>query len=93
MLSFPRIHVVPIDPYIEIGTDAIVGFPWETKMQFMDTVKLFEKMKFSVAYIAMYSERPGTVAAKLYSDDVPQVEKKRRHKLLMESFRKNKPIN
>lgn len=78
-------------PEIEIGTDVIVGFPGETKNQFMDTVKLFEKLKFSVAYIAMYSERPGTTAAKLYSDSVPLAEKKLRHKILMEVFKANKP--
>lgn len=80
-------------PDIEVGTDVIVGFPGETKAQFMDTVRLFEKMKFNVAYIAMYSGRPGTLAAKLYPDNVPLSEKKRRHKVLMEVFKKNRPKN
>lgn len=60
-----------------LTTDIIVGFPGETKTQFNNTVKLCKKIKFDKAYIAQYSPRPGTVAAKL-KDDVPQKEKKRR---------------
>jgi len=77
-------------PEIEIGTDAIVGFPGETKEQFLDTVQLFEEVKFAVAYIAIYSERPGTLAAKLYPDNLPLSEKKQRHKILMAVFKKNR---
>ncbi|OGC75181.1 hypothetical protein A2547_02045, partial [candidate division WWE3 bacterium RIFOXYD2_FULL_43_10] len=40
---------------IEIGTDLIVGFPGETREQFLDTVELVKKINFSVAFIAMYS--------------------------------------
>ncbi|GIW69395.1 MAG: tRNA-2-methylthio-N(6)-dimethylallyladenosine synthase [Patescibacteria group bacterium] len=67
---------------IEIGTDLIVGFPGETREQFMDTVQLVKKVKFSVCYIAMYSPRKGTYAEKTFDDDVPQKEKKYRHDLL-----------
>jgi len=62
---------------IKLTTDIIVGFPGETKTQFNNTVELCKKIKFDKAYIAQYSPRPGTVAAKL-KDDVPQKEKKRR---------------
>ena len=67
---------------VELGTDIIVGFPGETREQFMDTVALFEKVVFKVAYISMYSVRQGTAAAKLYEDDVPLTEKKWRHAYL-----------
>lgn len=77
-------------PEMIFGTDVIVGFPGETKEQFMDTVKLFKKVKFKVAYISIYSARKGTPADKYLNDDVPLVEKKRRHKVLYKVFEENK---
>ena len=77
-------------PGIEIGTDLIVGFPGETEEQFMDTIKLVNKVPFAVAFIAMYSERPGTFAAKNYPNDIPYEEKKRRHSLLTQEWKKEK---
>jgi tRNA-2-methylthio-N6-dimethylallyladenosine synthase len=65
-------------PGIEIGTDIIVGFPGETKKQFMDTVNLMKKVGFNVAFLAMYSPRKGTYAQRNLKDDVSRVEKKRR---------------
>jgi tRNA-2-methylthio-N6-dimethylallyladenosine synthase len=80
-------------PAIALGTDIIVGFPGETKKQFENTVKLYKKADFDIAYLAIYSPRERTVAAKLV-DDVPRQEKKRRRDVLqnlMEKivFRKN----
>lgn len=62
---------------LQLSTDIIIGFPSETKKQFENTVKICKKINFDKAYIAQYSPRPGTAAAKL-KDDVPKVEKKRR---------------
>ncbi|MFH1226144.1 MAG: MiaB/RimO family radical SAM methylthiotransferase, partial [bacterium] len=64
-------------PGVMITTDIIVGFPSETKKQFEKSVKLFKEIKFDMAYIAQYSPRAGTAAAKM-KDDVPKAEKKRR---------------
>lgn len=64
-------------PNIALGTDIIVGFPGETKKQFLDTVKLYKTVNFDIAYLAKFSPRVGTVAAK-FKDDVSLVEKKRR---------------
>ena len=64
-------------PLVSVTTDIIVGFPGETVEQFDNTKKLFAAVKFDMAYIAQYSPRPGTAAAKL-EDDVPPAEKKRR---------------
>ncbi len=72
---------------VSITTDIIVGFPGETKEQFENTVKLFKEVKFDMAYIARYSPRPGTAAAKL-KDNVPKQEKKRREAALMKILRK-----
>jgi len=79
-------------PEIEVGTDFLVGFPGETEGQFQNTVMLCQEVKFSVAYISMYSERPGTLAARLYEDNIPREVKKRRHAYLTNIVRGNKPI-
>jgi tRNA-2-methylthio-N6-dimethylallyladenosine synthase len=77
-------------PDAEFGTDIIVGFPGETEGQFMDTVKLFERIKFHVAYISIYSPRKGTPAERFFPDDVPLKEKKRRHAHLTKVWRESK---
>ncbi len=68
-------------PDIKISTDIIVGFPDETKKQFQNTLKLAQAAKFNNAFIAKYSPRPGTAAAK-FKDNVPADEKKRRWRIL-----------
>ncbi|MDP2693173.1 MAG: tRNA (N6-isopentenyl adenosine(37)-C2)-methylthiotransferase MiaB [bacterium] len=82
-------------PEIAIATDIIVGFCGETKEQFQDTVDLYKECDFDVAYPAKYSARSGTLADKIFEDDVSQDEKKRRwfelQNLLVENTReKNK---
>lgn len=72
-------------PDINLSTDAIVGFPGETKKQFENTLKLFKEIKFNLAYVSKYSRRPGTSAFRL-KDDVPVKEKKRREKLLQNAI-------
>ena len=75
-------------PNVQISTDVIVGFPGETKKQFENTVDLFEKVKFNNAYIACFSARPGTPAARL-KDNVPLKEKEKRAVILRTLLRKN----
>jgi len=70
-------------PDVKLSTDVIVGFPGETRKQFENTVKLFKEIKFDKAYIAKYSPRAGTAAAK-FKDDVSLKEKKRRWNILNE---------
>lgn len=65
-------------PEIAIATDIIVGFCEETEAQFEDTVDLYKQCSFDIAYPAKYSTRSGTLAEKIYKDDVPLTEKKRR---------------
>lgn len=74
-------------PNIAISTDIIVGFPNETKKQFENTKKLFEKAKYDMAYINKYSARPGTASFKL-KDSVPIKEKKRREQVLTEILKR-----
>jgi tRNA-2-methylthio-N6-dimethylallyladenosine synthase len=72
-------------PGIQISTDAIVGFPGETKKQFKDTVDLFKKANFDNAYVSSYSARPGTAASRM-KDNIPLKEKERRANILRKLF-------
>ncbi len=74
-------------PDITLSTDIIVGFPGETKEQFQNTTSLFKEIEFDMAYIAKYSERPGTEAAKM-EDNVTLEEKKRRERVLTQLLSK-----
>ena len=71
-----------IDPQITICTDIIVGFPGENKEEFQETLDLARKIKWQVAFVAIYSPRPGTAAWRLYPDDVPFPIKKKRWEIL-----------
>ena len=53
------------DPLFGISTDVIVGFPGETEDQFENTMKAFRECQFDYAYIARYSPRRETYAAKM----------------------------
>lgn len=71
-------------PEVQLSTDIIVGFPSETADEFQDTFDLARQVGFSKAYVAYYSERPGTAATRAFADNVSHQEKKRRWKLLDE---------
>lgn len=60
-----------IVPDVCIGTDIIVGFPTETEEEFMETYKVFEDLRYSLAFIYTYSPRQGTPAMR-FKDDIPQ---------------------
>jgi tRNA-2-methylthio-N6-dimethylallyladenosine synthase len=63
---------------IGLSTDIIVGFPGETDAEFENTLRMLDEFRFDVVHVAMYSPRPGTVAATEMLDDVPREEKRRR---------------
>jgi tRNA-2-methylthio-N6-dimethylallyladenosine synthase len=65
-------------PEVGLSTDIIVGFPGETDSQFQHTLDMLDEFRFDVVHVAMYSPRPGTVAATEMVDDVPREEKRRR---------------
>jgi tRNA-2-methylthio-N6-dimethylallyladenosine synthase len=69
-------------PNTSIATDIIVGFPGETEAQFQATYDLLDELKLDVAHLAKYSTRPGTVADRNLTDDVPEEEKERRWRVL-----------
>ncbi len=63
---------------VKISTDIIVGFPGETDEIFEESFQFYKKIGFDIAYLNKYSQRSGTVASKLYKDDIPQRIKKER---------------
>ena len=65
-------------PGCGITTDVIAGFCSETEEDHQATLSLFREAAFDYAYMFCYSERPGTIAARNYPDDVPQEVKTRR---------------
>ena len=65
-------------PGCGITTDVIAGFCSETEDDHQQTLELFRKVGFDYAYMFYYSERPGTLAARHYPDDVPLDVKTRR---------------
>lgn len=71
-------------PGAAISTDIIVGFCGETEEQFNRTAELMAEVKYDMAYLAQYSPREGTVAAKAMDDSVPKSEKVRRERVLNE---------
>jgi len=54
-----------IKPNIKFSSDFIIGYPGETEIDFQETLKLIEKIRFINSYSFIYSARPGTPASKL----------------------------
>lgn len=61
-----------------ISSDMITGFCSETEEEHQDTLSLMDYVKYDFCYMYFYSERPGTLAAKKFEDDIPLEVKKRR---------------
>lgn len=69
-------------PDIAITTDIIVGFPGETEEDFLETMKVVEKVKYDNAFTFIYSKRTGTPAAAMDNQVAPDVVKDRFDRLL-----------
>ena len=61
-----------------ISSDMISGFCTETEEEHQETLTLMDYVNYDYSYMFFYSERPGTLAAKKYLDDIPMEIKKRR---------------
>ncbi len=71
-------EIYSIIPDCAISSDMIAGFCTETEEEHLDTLSLMDYARFSLSYMFYYSERPGTLAAKKYADDISLEIKKRR---------------
>jgi len=86
-------HIREKLPYATLFTDIIVGFTGETPEQFENTRLIMEEFKFNMAYIAMYSPRPGATSSR-WEDDIPgEVKKERLQILTDELIRHNRIYN
>jgi tRNA-2-methylthio-N6-dimethylallyladenosine synthase len=71
-------RIKEILPDCGLSTDMISGFCTETEEDHQDSLSLMKYCKYDLAYMYYYSERPGTLAARRYTDDIPEEIKKRR---------------
>ncbi len=65
-------------PECGISADIIAGFCTETEEDHQDTLSIMRYSGYDMSYMFFYSERPGTLAARRYKDDIPEDVKKRR---------------
>jgi tRNA-2-methylthio-N6-dimethylallyladenosine synthase len=65
-------------PDCGISHDMISGFPNETEKDHRETLSLMNEVKYDFGYMFKYSERPGTLAAKKFQDNIPEKIKKNR---------------
>lgn len=68
-------------PSVGITSDVMVGFPTETEEDFLDTIDLVNKVRYSNAFTFVYSPRKGTVAAEM--EQLPYEIKRERIKTLV----------
>ncbi|MCB0507149.1 MAG: tRNA (N6-isopentenyl adenosine(37)-C2)-methylthiotransferase MiaB [Chitinophagales bacterium] len=67
-----------IIPDCGISSDIIAGFCEETEEEHQDTLSMMDYAQYDYSYMFFYSERPGTLAARKYKDDMSLDIKKRR---------------
>jgi len=75
-------------PNVSMTTDLILGFPGETREQFMKSLEMIELIKFDKVHASIYSDRPGTIASRKMGDDVSRDEKKWRMAQIVEAQKK-----
>ena len=71
-------RIKEIMPDCGISSDIISGFCTETEEDHQDTLSIINYSRYDMSYMYFYSERPGTLAARRFEDDVPLAVKKRR---------------
>ena len=71
-------------PDCGISTDIITGFCGETEEDHEQTLSMMDYVRYDLAYMFKYSERPGTFAERNFEDDVPDEVKSRRLEEIVE---------
>ena len=76
-------------PDAGLSTDMITGFCTESEEDHQESLSLMDYCKYDLAYMYFYSERPGTLAARRFKDDIPEDIKKRRLQEMVDLHRRN----
>ncbi|WP_293955757.1 MULTISPECIES: tRNA (N(6)-L-threonylcarbamoyladenosine(37)-C(2))-methylthiotransferase MtaB [unclassified Sphingobacterium] len=74
-------YIKSLMPNCCIGVDVIVGFPGETREDFIDTYNFLNDMNISYLHVFTYSERENTIAAQM-DGAVPGMQRSDRSKML-----------
>jgi len=82
-------RIMELIPGCGLSTDIITGFCTETEDDHQETIDIVKQCKFDLAYMYAYSERPGTLAARRYADDIPEEVKSRRLSEIIDVHRIN----
>ncbi len=69
-------------PHVGLSSDIMVGFPYETEEDFLETVDVVKRVKYNNLFTFIYSRRSGTPADKM--DQVPLAVKKERIRRLID---------
>ncbi|MEL7376916.1 MAG: MiaB/RimO family radical SAM methylthiotransferase, partial [Bacteroidota bacterium] len=77
-------RIYDVIPDCAISSDIIAGFCTETEEEHEETLSIIDHSRYTMSYMFFYSERPGTLAARKFEDDVPLAVKKRRLKEIIE---------
>lgn len=78
-----------VGPTCGLSSDMIAGFCTEQEEDHLATLSLMDAVQYDFAYMYYYSERPGTLAARKYPDDVPLAVKKRRLQEIIDKQRQH----
>ncbi len=80
-------------PDVNLSTDVIVGFPGETEQDFLESIRVLERVRFGQVFAFAFSPRPGTPAAR-YSEQVEdEVKRERLNRLFAVSDRISLDLN
>ncbi len=74
-------HIKSVMPHCCIGVDVIVGFPGETKEDFLETYQFLNELDISYLHVFTYSERDNTLASEM-DGSVAMHERAERSKML-----------
>ena len=81
-------HISSVSDRLGLGTDCIVGFPGETDTQFRNTLEFVKRLPFTYLHVFNYSKRPGTAAATMPDQILPEIRKARSKRLIKLGKRK-----
>jgi tRNA-2-methylthio-N6-dimethylallyladenosine synthase len=76
-------RIKEIMPECGLSSDIIAGFCTEEEQDHADTLSIMKSSQYDLSYMYFYSERPGTLAQRRYTDDIPlEVKKRRLHEIV-----------